>query len=387
MRILIISYDFYPNIGGVAAHAFNLSRFLAKLGHEVFVFTLRYKRSDPSREQVQGVRIYRFLVPNAGKLRGIFFMLQVAPFAFFFSLGRKLDVVHSHNILPDAFASRFCLTRKKIFTNHTSQFLELFTFSRRRLARFLARWVIAGMDYVISPSRELHYKSELFFEKNQGYFYIPNGVDIKDFFPAAPAIKAKQRAALLAEYGIAQTDFVILCPRRLEPKNGIEFFIQAFALLARNNKGVAFIVGNDFDKKYAASLRQLAQKLKLTRNLIFTGPVPNTRMLQYYQAADVAVLPSLMEATSISGLEAMACGLPLVATNVGGIPEIVFQNQTGVLVTPRNPQALADGILRILQNKGLARQFGLEARRRMEKYLSWEKVTKKTLKIYSLAGN
>ena len=123
-------------------------------------------------------------------------------------------------------------------------------------------------------------------------------------------------------------------------------------------------------------------RLAIADKVIFAGRVPNTEMPKYYAASDVVVLPSLKEATSIAGLEAMATGKPLVGTNVGGIPQIITDGETGILVPPRNPDELAHAIVFLLNDDGKRAAMGLNARKRAESEFSWQIIAGKTQNIY-----
>ena len=119
----------------------------------------------------------------------------------------------------------------------------------------------------------------------------------------------------------------------------------------------------------------------LSDRVLFLGSVPNAEMPEVYNAADIAVLPSHMEATSIGGLEAMACGVSLVGTAVGGIPDLITEGVTGRLVRARDPEALATGIRYLIKNPERSRAFGVAARQKVVSQFSWPQIARRTLKI------
>ena len=116
------------------------------------------------------------------------------------------------------------------------------------------------------------------------------------------------------------------------------------------------------------------------------GSVPNDAMPRLHSASDVAVLPSLLEATSIAGLETMACGVPLLGTAVGGIPEIVTDGVEGTLVPPRDPGALASALERMLVNADGRRAMGARARERVVHEFSWQAISRRSVAVYSVAA-
>jgi glycosyltransferase involved in cell wall biosynthesis len=129
----------------------------------------------------------------------------------------------------------------------------------------------------------------------------------------------------------------------------------------------------------------MAQALKaggMQERTLFLGAVANADMPDIYRAADISVLPSLAEATSIAGLEAMACAVPLVGTRVGGIPTILQDGVTGLLIPPRDADALAAAIGRLARDVGLRRNLGAAARQSVELSFSWPRIAARTLAVY-----
>jgi glycosyltransferase involved in cell wall biosynthesis len=127
---------------------------------------------------------------------------------------------------------------------------------------------------------------------------------------------------------------------------------------------------------------EILDKAGMRDRVKFLGAVPNSSMPEIYRACDVAVLPSLAEATSIAGLEAMACGLPLVGTNVGGIPAIVADGVSGLLVPPADPDALAGALDRLVDNAGLRRAMGEAGRCSAQGNFSWPIIARRTAAAY-----
>ncbi len=157
---------------------------------------------------------------------------------------------------------------------------------------------------------------------------IPNGVSDPERFKSR-RVDRSRRASL----GIRDNEVVILLARRLVEKNGV-VMVRTSHLYALQGAPVRVIVAGDGDRAGRDGGRSLSENGMLDRT-IFLGSVPNTEMPDLYRAADLSVLPSLAEATSIAGLEAMATGLPLVpARDVGGIPTIIEDNATRVAAGP-----------------------------------------------------
>ena len=286
-------------------------------------------------------------------------------------------MLHWHDLTPNCWTT-WTLRRDLplVWTNHTSNYLEMFETpgGRRRIRLFLGH-----ADAIISPSRELYEKSTATGIAPARNFYIPNGVDAEKFRPG------NSFGVIDKDYGLDPARPIIICPRRLEPKNGVEYFIRAIPLVRKQMSDVQFlIVGGGFPDE-RRRFEQMLQESGEMRDVFFTGNVPNTSMPKFYALSTVATLPSLMEATSISGLEAMASGLPLVGTKVGGIPEIIEDGKSGLLVDPRSPEQLAEAYLRLLQSAELRRTLGEGARARVEEVFAWPEIARRTVDVYEKA--
>lgn len=382
MNAYLISHDFYPSIGGIAAHVYNLAKSLADGGDKVTVLSIRYRRNNlPLKEKLGNLTIFRFLVPDIGKIRGLCFILQAGPFLFFKSFFEKIDVIHWHNLFPDTIVSLFGFSANTVFTNHSSHFLELYD-NWSEVVYY--RCIFFRNRYIIAPSNELAEKSIKYFKKKKtDVFSISNGVDVNKFQPLSAENHAHLKNEILRQLQLPMQSVVVFCPRRMEPKNGVDYLIRAIPDILKHYQETFFLfAGNDTVPDYAEMVRRTVTDLNVGKNVIFLGSVANDTILKYYQISDMVVLPSLMEATSIAGLEAMACGVPLVGTRVGGIPEIIDDEKTGLLVSPKNEGELSNAIVRLIKNKSLRDELGRSARSRAVSEFSWLSIASKTRKVY-----
>jgi glycosyltransferase involved in cell wall biosynthesis len=144
--------------------------------------------------------------------------------------------------------------------------------------------------------------------------------------------------------------FVVFCPRRWAPSKGIIFLAKAIRQLNEDKdlkSKLIFAFAGD-DKRYPVYTEKVKSQLTdLDIKVIRLGDLKPDKIIPYYQSADLVVIPSLMEAVSLAALESMACGTPVVSTNVGGMPEIITDGETGYLVNPGQPDELAKAIQRI----------------------------------------
>ena len=374
LNICILSVDFLPNVGGIAAHVYELARALRALGNDITIVTFRDSLFAPGEETIDGLHVVRVYLPRNT-------VLLYPAFALFeyFSVRRiikrkKIDLLHSHYVFPDGFVSRLQPGVPGIATEHTSGFLD-----RLEQGRMLGlyRWVYSRMNHIITPSDELAGAVGSLGVPRQKITFVSNGVDTDKFSPEVPPRDLRQ------QYALAPDTRIVLCPRRLEPKNGVKYLVEAVpAVLRQCPEARFFVVGGSYPDQLAL-LRKRARELGIEDQIIFAGSVPNAEMPSWYTAADVVVLPSLKEATSIAGLEAMACGRPLVGTNVGGIPHLVTDGRTGLLVEPRDPDGLADALARLLTDDAARREMGVAARKKAVDRFSWARIAGTVEGIYT----
>lgn len=378
MNILLLTSDFLPNIGGMATHALELARAHVQNGHMLHLVHPVYGTGEDNVEEMEGFTVHNlFINRDTPRIKHLFYIRRVREYVRKLHAEHTFDVLHWHDLTPNCWTTR--ALRKDlplVWTNHTSNYLEMYETSsgRRKIRLFLGH-----ADAIISPSHELYEKSTATGIAPSRNVYIPNGVDAAKFHPG------NSFGVIDKDYGLDPGRPVVICPRRLEPKNGVEYFIRAIPHVRTQVPDVQFlIVGGGFPderKRFEAMLDEFNQ----SHDVFFTGNVPNTAMPLFYALSTIATLPSLMEATSISGLEAMASGLPLVGTNVGGIPEIIEDGVSGILVDPRSPEQLAEQYVRLLKSKALRDELGAGARKRVEEVFAWPEISRRTVDVYEKA--
>jgi glycosyltransferase involved in cell wall biosynthesis len=259
---------------------------------------------------------------------------------------RRHDILHCHTFafaLGGSVAS-YILKRPLVVTVHSSHFLRL---SRNAVMSGVMRALLAKACCLMSTSKEIDMVVRGLLPD---HFTQPivNGIDTEKFRPAQPVLEKDA------------DEFLIVCPRRLVEKNGVEFLIRALAVV-RDVKARLYIAG---DGPLRGRLEALAAEIGVRDRVVFMGSVDNTKMPSVYSSADLVVIPSLLEATSIAALEAMACAKVVAASRVGGLPEII-DDRVGILFEPGSARAIAGAIQNIAARPDTA-GMGREARRRVE---------------------
>ena len=358
MKIWQVAADFPPNTGGVAAHVYELSRSLSDLGENVTVQTT--VACGGGDQVVEKFSINRIRVPRFQP----FYSLFLKYFLSKHEAIEKPDILHIHGIKP--LVPCRGLKAPVVFTNHTSGFLKRIASGKRASRRIGAR--LEHVSHLLAPSEEL-----LDASTKAGYTgastYIPNGVDVKRFQPSGKNLRS--------ELNLAEEELVILVARRLVPKNGVLDFAKSLKFVG-SIKFKVIIAG---DGPEIEAIRKELSSSGLLDRVIFMGNVSNAEMPDVYRTANFSVLPSHMEATSITGLESLATGLALVGTRVGGIPELISSEVNGYLVEKESPAEMGQAIQRCLSNPDRLKYFGANSLKRSKDF-SWPKIAEKTLSAY-----
>lgn len=210
---------------------------------------------------------------------------------------------------------------------------------------------------------------------------IPNGVDPEVFSP-------RDRAAAREKLGWRQEDRILLQLGRMVPRKGIDTVLEAVALLGEEPHMRLIVVGGEtadpdpVRTPEIGRLQALARRLGVKDQVHFVGKRDQHALADYYAASDVFVTTPWYEPFGITPLEAMACGVPVIGSKVGGIRHTVVNGYTGYLVPPRDPLALADRLRALLRDPVLARFMGENGIRRVHDFYTWKQVAALTAGLY-----
>lgn len=360
MNVLMVSLDFPPTVGGIAAHVYELSMALGRLGHRVSVITrATAARSEPF-ERLESLDVHRVRLRGIAPLYG----WQINRFIAARLASVTPDIIHVHGMAP---LEGYRIEGVPLaYTNHTSGYLaRIRKGGMRRMA--LLRRLLGKPRLFLAPSREL---LEVPFPIPGEKRYIPNGVDAGKY-----RFDGAARARLREALGIAPDHVVAILTRRMVEKNGVIHFARAAGKVA-DPRLRAVLIGDGPEAPAVAS----ALGAGFAGRYHLLGAMTHDEIIPYYSAADFSVLPSLMEATSISGLEAMACSLPLVGTRVGGIPDLIEEGRNGLLCEATDEADMAGRIGQLLGSD--LRRMGRRSRELVEERFSWPRIAAETLRAY-----
>lgn len=378
MKILQVS-AFHPYVGGafqlyvggVEWYCHQLSKHLAVRGHEVHIITSKLDKNVPFNEEKDGFQIH--WCPYAG----IIWKSNPGTFIMHKLLKVKVDVIHAHSYI--FFTSNQVALARKLHrvpfllhlhggvdfflpTNELSTRLK-FHLKKRLYDPTLGKWTVETADAVCSVSkRDIELAKNIWGLDRRRLHWVPNAVNIEEF----NANKCDKLNVVFIG--------------RLETWKGIYVFLKVAKLVEKKRDDVNFLVVGD------GSLKEHVRN-NVDNHIRALGQVPHTMIREILSEATVLVLPSYMEGLPTVCLEALAAEVPVVASNVGGIPEVVIDGETGYLFPPGNADLCADRVLRLLSDEPLRRRMGRKGRRLILQFYTWQKVLEKVENIYERIRN
>lgn len=375
MRILMLNNEFPPLGGGQGVFNELLLSVIAVYHPNIEVDLITASRASTGyvkEEFARNIQIYRVPVNNLDlhHARGVE-LLRFAARAVRVS-GRlakeqRYDLCMAYSAVP---AGPVALYLKKYFgipyiTRSPGVDIPGFEARYKFLYPVLApiiRKVWRGAKTNIVSSK-MHAKLMLAADPLSNPVVIPNGVDTELFHPASQLHSASQLHPASQRTNGTPT---ILCVARLVVRKGVHLLLNAFAQLrAEDVKARLVIVGTGDDED---NLRLLATKLGISHSVEFRGVVPRAEMPELYRNADIFVLPSENEGMSNAALEALASGLPLVLTDVGGTAELVTSSENGLIVPVGNCTAMSAALKVLLCDSALRLSMGINSRRKSEQF-------------------
>ncbi|MCK4387096.1 MAG: glycosyltransferase family 4 protein [Candidatus Pacebacteria bacterium] len=317
----------------------------------------------------------------------------------FFSLwkifrGEKPDIVHLNSSKIGglgALAGRLAGAPKIIFTAHGWAFDEKRPSWQIKLIKFLS-WLTIVLSHktIVLSDKELKQVSSWAFT-NKKLVRIYNGIKAIDFLGRTEAreflIKNKNldvsRPSFYQRLGretskFVGDDFIIGTISELHRNKGLKYAIKGFKKVAKKFNNLKFIIiGEGEDRRY---LEKKIQKYGLENKVFLVGDIKNAN--RYLKAFDIFILPSIKEGFPFVLLEAGGAGLPVIATKVGGVPEIIDNMNSGILVEPKQTEELATALKKLIQDENLRKEFGENLQRKIKENFSFEKMFEETLGVY-----
>lgn len=373
-----------------------LSKTLAERGYKVSIFAPHFLGAE-MYEKMDSLDVFRFIYFYPIKLQKLcydggilsnlkrsFFIRFEIPFFFFFDLigtiklvkRKKINVIHAHWIIPQgliAFVIKKLYNIPYIVTAHAGDIFPL----KNRFLRLLSKFVLMNCDYcTVNSNATKDVVLEVYNVKN--IKVIPMGVDLNSFDKSRRDNSLRRKLDIDGEF--------ILSVGRLADKKGVKYLIRAMPLVLKSFLRAKLIIVGDGPER--GNLEKLTDELDLRDNIKFIGRIPNKNLPKYYATADVFVGPSIVtksgdtEGLGVVFLEAIASGIPVIGSNVGGIPDIIKNKKTGILVEQKNSLQIARAIIKLLNDKKLVFKLVKNGQRHIKSNYSWIIVADKFERLY-----
>jgi len=362
----------FPPWDGIGQYTYGFCTKLIERGHKVTIIT-RGSWNKTQLETVDGIEVIKVpfvpIYPFHIHLHGIFVN------KVFKSLESQIDIVHIHTPL-----SPLIKTSLPIITTIHSPMLTDGNYVKARsiyslFSKISARFVsyplelklIEASDTVTTVSKSIAKELQEYHLDPNEVKIIYNGVDEKLFYP-------KQKKSGDNKH--------ITYVGRMDREKGVFDLVESGKYICNERPDVYFTLvgkGRDLDK-----LKQKTRKMGLEDRFKFLGQVDRNRLVEIYQDADVFVFPSYHEGLPTVILEAMSCGLPVIATDVRGNRDLISAGENGILVPPRSPGKIAETITTLIEDEKLKEKLGKNARKTIEDKYTWDAVTNRILECYEL---
>jgi glycosyltransferase involved in cell wall biosynthesis len=411
MRICLLTYRGNPYSGGQGIYIYYLSREFQRLGHEVEVIS-----GAPFPEVSAGVILHQLgsssiyhpggsFGKNLPKVRNPVDLYELCasrlgvfaePWAFSFRAyarlkevckQRRFDIIHDNQGLGYGLLLMKRLKIPVIATIHhplpidsQADLEQANGFRQRwRIKRFysfirMQAFVARHLDRVITVSQSSAKDTNLFFKVPADRLRVVyNGIDTDVYRMDEEASPTRDGLIM-----VANTD---------DRKKGVLYLLQALQLLREDGIKLTIVDDAERHSSYVEDVGplpsygfKLVRKLNLDGMVHFTGRLTRDELVKLYSAAKIAVVPSLYEGFGLPAAEAMSCGVPVIASSGGALPEVV--GDAGILVPPKNADALAAAIKQLFNDEQAQRRMSEAGRKRVKQKFSWEQAARKTLEVY-----
>ncbi len=361
MRIAILVSGFPPDrVGGMEIATYNIAKHLAHNGHSIHIITSSYPpHLNESEFTVHPVsmRGTKIIGPFFDQRKILPIIKEINP-----------DIIHAQGISTSGISGFTAYLIKK------SLKIPYVVYGRGgdvypfKVEKILVKAILNNADSIIALTE--HMKREMQKISAKNILVIPNGIDMARFNDQSPdfsdSLNSKEKK--------------IIFVGNLRPEKGLNYLIEAVLHISKKDINIQLLVVGDGPQR--ESLEKMVTKLNINDKVTFSGKTDTNRVPVYLKNSDVFVLPSLHEGFPNVLLEAMASGLPVVASDVCGINEIIEDNKNGFLVKPQNSKEIAEKILLLLDNRYLRENICKENRKKASRY-SWQRTVHMLENVYS----
>jgi len=395
LRILVLTTTFprYKN-DYTPSFVLELSKEIKNKGHKIIVLAPHHKGAKLF-EIMEGIEVFRFpyflptglqrLCYEGGIMRNIkksllakvqvpFFFVSYFYFVYKIIKKYKIDVIHSHWIIPSGFIGAFFKKIFKIKHITTAHAIDIYTLEKLPFRRTLIQFIYKNCEFLVCVSSVLKEKIiKILKEKNSTpkdkIIIKPMGTDIK-------FIDKKDKK---------DDKFYLLFLGRFVEKKGIEYLIEAMKEIKKENRNIKLLIGGSgpLEKK----IKDKVEELNLTDCIEFLGWVPREKIHEVFKIADLLVVPSIVTETGDTEgmptviIEAMGAGVPVIATDVGGVKDVIRNYENGIIINQKNPLEIKEKSLEVYKNERLRKKIIHNAKLTAQNF-TWDKIADFYIKLF-----
>ena len=335
----------------------------ASKGNEIHIISFR-------DAEIDGVIVHHFdssgtinISPSASifeKIRYLFWVKRVKDLI----LKIKPDILHAHWATSYGLLAALSGFHPFILSVWGS---DVILFPKKLwITKKILKFNLSRADVVTATSNALAKETMDYISGNKQVHVIPFGVNINQFY------------SINKNYNT--DEFCVGIVKTLEKIYGIKYLILAVEIVIKKGyKCHLIIVGDGSLRK---KLVQLCDEIRISNFVTFTGKIPNHMVVSQLHSFDVFVVPSLSESFGVSAIEASACSIPVIASNIGGLPEVVINGKTGYLVPPGDAESIAEKIIKLIEEPSLRQRLGKGGRKYVLENYEWNSCAKKMEEIY-----
>lgn len=373
MRIGILCY---PTHGGSGVVATELGKCLAKWGHEIHFIS--YQQPFRLQGYHPGIFYHEVEVPNYPLFKYQPYDLALVNKIVSVVREKNLDIIHAHYAIPHsacAYLAREIIGREKLKLVTTLHGTDITLVGSDPSFREITTFSIRESDAVTAVSRSLQKETLDYFPGCSKPLHIPNFIDTEQYFPLNSMSKSS-KSRVICSFPSGK-EKVLLHISNFRPVKRVHDVIEVFYRVQKEIPSQLLLVGDGVEKYRVAVL---AEELGLKDKVTFLGVQDD--VLPVLHEADLFLLTSEKESFGLAILEAMACGVPVVASNVGGIPEVAEDGRTSFLYDVGDVESMAWGCVRLLTQRELYKEFCMQSRERAAQKFHRDKIVKLYEEVY-----
>ncbi|MFW6120329.1 MAG: glycosyltransferase family 4 protein [Petrotogales bacterium] len=383
MNILMVSPYFYPEGGGAENYIYNIAKRMVKKGNHITVLCNSQEKEE-KEEKIDDIKVVRqkpdFKVSTVPIKLNLFLKMNEL------LKSSDIDLVNINFQLPyypdvATFVSKLH-NKPCVLTYHNDLYKNGFLMnSATQIYNYsINHSVLEIVNLIITPSPYCYTKSKFLEPFRSKVVWIPPGVDINRYrvgksFKIHETYKLPEPTKIVLFVGVIS---------KAHEHKGVDQLIKSFKKVLEDkdisNTYLVLVGRGDMVPEY----KKMCKDLGILNKVIFTGFVDDNTLIDFYRSSDVVVLPSttVQEGFGMVLIEGNACGKPVVGTRVGGIQHVIEDGETGLLVPPKDYDALANAIIKLLKDEVMAKKMGKKGGELVEKKYNWENLAEETERVF-----